>query len=418
MTDEVQQLLKELSDAKLALQKQQADLVEANKLACKAIEDAKTLDKDTRENVDKALAKANETGEHVKELAQKIDALQKASSAAAAPMTLRGRIAAELAKSESYAKLVTRDARSARLMVKAITGAYAQGLKPNPTIDTLVSMERQPLRIRDLLTVIPVATDSVRYGKQVLRQNAAAVVPEGTQKPYSEYAWHDMMATVETVAHLTKVTLQALSDAPRLAAEIEAEMRYGLAVIEENEILNGDGTAGHLDGLLRNSTPYAAPAGVEGTNVITLVDKLRVAALQVHLGYAAPDAHVLNPVDVANIEMLRRDPDKTGGYLFGRPDGQTGVLTLWRIPVVETPSMTVGTFLTGAMAYSTNLYEREGTNVMISTENGLDFEMNQATMRCENRIGLAVRRPWALVSNAASLVSNAVRPGALVSNAA
>ena len=56
MTDEVQQLLKELSDAKLALQKQQADLVEANKLACKAIEDAKTLDKDTRENVDKGLS--------------------------------------------------------------------------------------------------------------------------------------------------------------------------------------------------------------------------------------------------------------------------------------------------------------------------------------------------------------------------
>lgn len=400
MTDEVQQLLKELSDAKLALQKQQADLVEANKLACKAIEDAKTLDKDTRENVDKALAKANETGEHVKELAQKIDALQKASSGAAAPMTLRGRIAAELAKSESYAKLVTRDARSARIMVKTVTGISAQGLKPNPTLDTLVSMEQQPLRIRDLLTVVPITTDSVRYGKQSLRQNNAAIVAEGFQKPYSDYAWVDATATVETIAHLTKLTLQALSDAPRLAAEIEAEMRYGLAVVEENEILNGDGGAGHLNGLLNNSTAYAAPAGVDATNVITLVDQLRVAALQVHLGYAAPDAHVLNPIDVANIEMLRRDPDKTGGYLFGRPDGQTGVLTLWRIPVVETPSMAVGKFLTGALAYSTNLYEREGTNVMISTENAQDFELNQATMRCENRIGLAVRRPWALVSNA------------------
>lgn len=400
MTVEVQQLLKELSDAKAALQKQQADLVEANKLACKAIEDAKALDKDTRENVDKALAKANETGEHVKELAQKIDALQKASSATAAPMTLRGRIAAELAKSESYAKLVTRDARSARLMVKTITGLAAQGLKPNPTIDTLVSKERQPLRIRDLLTVIPITTDSVRYSTQRLRQNNAAIVPETFRKPYSDYAWVDETATVETIAHLTKVTLQALSDAPRLAAEIEAEMLYGLAVIEENEILNGDGTAGHLNGLLHTSTPYAAPAGVDATNVITLVDHLRVAALQVHLGYAAPDAHVLNPIDVTNIEMLRRDPDKTGGYLFGRPDGQTGVLTLWRIPVVETPSMPVGKFLTGALAYSTNLYEREGTNVMISTENDTDFEMNQATMRCENRIGLAVRRPWALVSNA------------------
>ena len=289
-------------------------------------------------------------------------------------------------------------------MVKTVTGISAKGLKPNPTIDTLVSLEQQPLRIRDLLTVIPVTTDSVRYGKQSLRDNKVAIVAEGFQKPYSDYRWVDATATVETIAHLTKLTLQALSDAPRLAAEIEAEMRYGLAVVEENELLNGDGTAGHLNGLLHNSTPYAAPTGVDATNVITLVDQLRVAALQVHLGYAAPDAHVLNPIDVANIEMLRRDPDKTGGYLFGRPDGQTGVLTLWRIPVVETPSMAVGKFLTGVMAYSTNLYEREGTNVMISTENAQDFELNQATMRRENRIGLAVRRPWALVSNAAPVV--------------
>ena len=60
--------------------------------------------------------------------------------------------------------------------------------------------------------------------------------------------------------------------------------------------------------------------------------------------------------------------------------------------------MVVNEFLTGAFKYSAHLYVRQGATVAISTENDDDFETNKATMRCESRIGLGVRRPYGLVA--------------------
>lgn len=71
--------------------------------------------------------------------------------------------------------------------------------------------------------------------------------------------------------------------------------------------------------------------------------------------------------------------------------------TLWRLPAVESASMGVDEFLTGAFKYATRRYLRSGIQVAISTENDTDFETNEATMRVEGRMGAAVIREYALV---------------------
>lgn len=406
--EQLETVVKELGTVKSDLTKQQTELKTAHTQVMDAISKGLPLAKEERENIDKALAKANETGTAVQELAQKMDTMQKSLSEglkSAKPVTMRQSLQKALDEhptKDANTLLAKREIRSLRLVMKDVDAAAIAGIRPAPYEDSLVSMERQPLRVRNLLNVVPINTDSVRYGQQSVRTNNAAIVAEKGQKPYSTYAWINKTATVEVIAHLAKLTLQAIADAPRLVAEIEAEMRFGLALAEEDELLNGDGTTGHLDGLIENATPYSPPAGMTMTNVLSPIDKLRVAILQIHLAYAAPDAHVMNPVDVANIELLRRDPDKGGGYLFGNPDTNTGVLRLWRLPVVETPSMGVGEFLTGAFKYAATLYQREGVTALISTENEDDFEKNLATMRVEERLGLAVKRPYALVYGATS----------------
>ena len=402
MDEELKQVVKELGEVKGSLTKQQTELKEAHRQVMDAVTKGLPLDKDSKENIDKALTKANETGAAVQELAQKMDDMQKSVKEGLShkgPVTLRDSImkAAEGSK-ESLEKLSKRDGRSSlRLVMKDIDSTAVAGMRPNPMIDTMVNLERQPLRVRNLLNIVPVMTDSIRYGRQSVRTNAAAIVAEKAAKPYSTYAWVNETATVEVIAHLSKMTLQAIADVPRLVGEIEGEMRFGLALAEEDELLNGDGTTGHLDGLLENATPYAVPAGVITGNILGPVDRLRIAILQVHLAYAAPDAHVLHPIDITNIELTRRDPDKGGGYLFGNPDSADGILRLWRLPVVESNSMVVGNFLSGAFKYSATLYQREGVTALISTENEDDFEKNLATMRVEERLGLAVKRPYGLV---------------------
>lgn len=403
--DEIKEITKSLEAAKSSLTKQQDELKEAHRVAMDAVSKATEMSKDNKENIDKALTKANETGGQVTELAQKLDDAIKAMKAAPqGPVTLR----MELQKSvegqrEAYDRIVKREgAGKLKLISKAINDMAASvTLLPNRyTVDSTVSLTRQPLRVRDLLTIVPVTTDSIRYAVQNVRNNQAKIVAEGTAKPYSNYAWTEATANVEVIAHLSKLTLQAIADVPRLVAEVEQEMRYGLSLYEEQELLNGDGSTGHLNGLLHNATAYAVPAGADTSLILNPIDRLRIAQLQLQLNYAVPSGQVLNPVDVANIDLIRRDPDRGGGYLFGNPNSPSAVNGLWGVQTVESPSMGVGNFLIGDFGLAASLYQREGVSALISTENADDFEKNLATMRVEERLGLAVRRPWALVKGA------------------
>lgn len=401
--EDIKVLTKELVEAKAELRKQQGELVEAHKLAMKAVEDGQKLNKDQADSIDKALKSTNETGLQVKELAQQVaDVIKGMKEGPAKPMSQRSRIAkaiADLPGSTELMEKMSKGSGSFRIKtVQTVDTTQIGGFTIVPYIDTMVSMTRQPLTIRQLLTVIPVTQSSIKYPTQTVRTNAAAVVAESASKPYSTYAWGTGQATVEVIAHLTKLTLQALTDAPQLAAEIEAEMHYGLALAEEAEILNGNGATGHMSGLWLNATEYLTPAGVDETLILNTVDRLRIALLQLQLAYAPPNGTVLNPVDIANIQLIRRDTDTGhGGYIFGNPDNPNAVVTLWGTPVVPSPAMGVGKFLAGAFDIAANLYQREGVEVAISTENQDDFERNQATMRVELREGLGVRRPWAMV---------------------
>jgi HK97 family phage major capsid protein len=401
VVEQIQAIAKDFKTHRESLEKQQTALKEGYDKVMDTITKGTKLDKESQDNIDKAISKANETSLEVVEIGKKLDELRKSFKAPQIITSIRGAIAKELASEEmkvKYDAFNSGDGKALRIMLKEITSAdVGTGMKREPYIDSLVSMERRPLRIRDLLTVVPVQSDSIKYGRQTLRTNAARIVAEGSPKPYSTYKWEDATAPIETIAHLAKLTLQAIADAPRLAAEVESEMRYGLAFAEEDEILNGDGTAGHLSGLIDNATAYAVPAGMATANILTGTDRLRVAQLQIHLAFATPDGQVLNPISLAELELERRDPDKGGGYLFGNPDGNTGVTRLWRLPVVESASMPVGEFLVGAFKYSVHLYDRMGVVVLISTENDDDFERNKATMRCESRVGLGVRRTYGLV---------------------
>jgi HK97 family phage major capsid protein len=397
----VKTLADDLRTARTELTKQQGELKDAHAEVMKSITTGVKLDKETQDNIDKAIATANDQATIVKDVAQKLEDIQKSVDAQKTIpfLSAGGQILKQLEGNlkESLAKL--RDREQGKLVIKDVinSGSVSTGMKREPYIDSLVSMERQPLRLISLLTTIPVQTDSVKFGKQTLRTNAARIVAEGTPKPYSEYKWENDTAIIEVLAHLSKLSLQALADAPRLAAEVEAEMEFGLALAEEWEVINGDGSTGHLSGLIHNATAYAIPAGMDTDGVLTPVDRLRVAMLQIHLAYAVPDGHVLNPINMAEIDLQRRDPDGSGGYLYSAPDENTGVSRLWRLPTVETPTIAVDKFLTGAFKYSAHLYRRQGSTVQISTENDKDFENNEATMRCESRLGLGVRRPYGIV---------------------
>ena len=285
-----------------------------------------------------------------------------------------------------------------KVEVKTVTSANTGALiRPRYETD-IVALPRRRMTIRNLLTVVPINTSSVDYPKQTTRTNAAAPVAEGTAKPYSDYVWSNATAPVRTIAHLAKLTRQAMDDAPRLVGEVDQEMRYGLSLVEEAQLLTGNGTGQNLNGILPQATAYVAPISVPSP---TSIDMIRLAMLQGSLALYPPDGIVLSEADWARIELTKTSD---GAYLFANPQGTVDP-RLWGLPVVPTPAMAIDSFLVGNFAVGATLYDRMGIEVLISTENADDFEKNLATMRAEERLALAVKRPAAFISGDFGLVA-------------
>ncbi|WP_407906780.1 phage major capsid protein [Escherichia coli] len=260
-----------------------------------------------------------------------------------------------------------------------------------PGIDTT---PKQRLFIRDLIAPGRTSSPAIFWVQQTGFTNNAAVVPENTTKPYSNIAFATKVTPVTTIAHMFKASKQILDDFAQLQSTIDAEMRYGLKYVEEQEILFGDGTGAHLHGIVPQAAAYSAEFQVEKQNGI---DDLRLAMLQAQLARFPASGHVLHFIDWAKIELTK---DTLGRYILANPSGLAAP-TLWGLPVVATEAAAFkGKFLTGAFSAGAQIFDREETNVVISTENADDFEKNMISIRCEERLALAVKRPESFIYGA------------------
>lgn len=257
-----------------------------------------------------------------------------------------------------------------------------------PGIDTA---PKQRLFIRDLIAPGRTQSNTIYYVQQTGFTNNAAVVPENTTKPYSDIQFGEKTTPVRTIAHMFKASKQILDDFAQLQSTVDAEMRYGLSYVEEQEILFGDGTGAHLQGIIPQAKAFSAAFAVDNE---TGIDVLRLAMLQAQLARFPASGHVLHFTDWAKIELSK---DTLGRYILANP-AQLTTPTLWGLPVVATEAAQfLGKFLTGAFNSGAQIFDREDANVVVSSENADDFEKNMISIRCEERLALAVYRPEAFV---------------------
>ncbi|MEX2990335.1 phage major capsid protein [Serratia fonticola] len=250
---------------------------------------------------------------------------------------------------------------------------------------------KQRLFIRDLIAPGRTTSPAIFWVQQTGFTNAAKVIPEGTPKPYSDIEFATKITPVTTIAHMFKASKQIMDDFAQLQSTIDTEMRFGLKYVEEQEILFGDGTGVHLHGIVPQAEAFDPAFQVAQQNGI---DELRLAMLQAQLARFPASGHVLHFTDWAKIELTK---DTLGRYILGNPSALAGP-TLWGLPIVETEiAAFLGKFLTGAFNAAAQLFDREDANVVISTENADDFEKNMISIRCEERLALAVKRPEAFI---------------------
>lgn len=268
---------------------------------------------------------------------------------------------------------------------------------PGPMRIGIFQEPKQALRVRDLLTVAPTTLTSIEFVRTTFTNASAMIYASPAQSPYFENVEKpesDLKMTlatevVRTVAHWLAASKQILMDIGQLRSIIDDELMYGLKLVEEDQILFGDGTQANLNGIATQATAYDTNLNVQDD---TKIDKLRHAILQARLAQYSVDGIVLNPADWHDIE-LSKDGDKR--YIIGDPRGQIGP-SLWGRPIVESDSMNSGDFLTGAFR-SARLYDREEAIIETSDSHDKFFTHNMVAIRCEERLALVVPRPQAFI---------------------
>jgi len=271
------------------------------------------------------------------------------------------------------------------------TDGAAGDLLQNGRLPGIIATPDRRLTVRDLVTPGRMDQNVMEYVKETGFTNNAAPAAETAKKAESTLKFDMVSTTAKVIAHYVKASRQILSDVSQLASYIDGRLRYGLALKEEQQLLNGDGVGQNLLGIIPQASAYAAAFDPPGTE--TGIDLIRLSMLQAQLAEYPATGIIMNPIDWARIELLK---DTTGRYIIGNPQGTIGA-TLWNVPVVATQAITVDKFLTGAFRMGAQVFDRWQSRVEVATENEDDFVKNMVTILCEERLAFAVYRPEAFV---------------------
>lgn len=293
-----------------------------------------------------------------------------------------------------------RQGQNVAIEVKTITslttnadGSAGAMVRPDRIQSPMQLLPDRRMTIRNLIAPGNTASSSIEYVQETGFTNNAGMVAEGTLKPQSDLKLALKNAPVRKIAHWFLASAEILADAPGLRSMIDHRLNYGLSFVEDVQLLKGDGTGQNLLGIKPQASGFAVPAGLIGFAAPSMIDKLRIAQLQVALALYPADGQVLHPIDWAAIEMTK---DDQGRYLIGNPQGTLSP-TLWGLPVVPSMAQTVGDFTVGAWRMGAQLFDREQSGVLVSTEDGDNFRRNMVTILAEERLSLTTYRPEAFV---------------------
>ena len=264
---------------------------------------------------------------------------------------------------------------------------------------TIVRAKRERPVIADLLGSGAISGNAISYFVEGALTGDFATVAEGATKP--ELSVANPTAVVDALKKLagwTKFSDELIEDADFLKTEIDVRMLYRLAMVEESQLLNGNGTGQNLLGLLNRSgvqTETAATAADEADAVFRAMTKVATAT------DLTADGIVINPLDYQSFRLSKDGNGQYygGGYFQGQY-GNGGVPEqppLWGLRTVVTPAVAAGTVLVGAFSQGATVYRKGGVRVDAANTNEADFINNLVTLRVEERIALAVRYPAAFV---------------------
>lgn len=307
-----------------------------------------------------------------------------------------------LLKDKSGSAIITLDGYHASqverktLIDSTAVGSATSGILQIDRTPGIVLDARQELTIRNVLSARPTSMAQIDFIKVNSALAKASPQVEGSPKHENAVTFTTGTALVRTIATWIPATRQILEDFGELYGFLMANLPFAVNREEELQILSGDNTGQNLNGLITQAQNFDTTLLVAsaGWNRIDIIGR---AIQQVQAdNELRPSFIVMHPDDWWSIRLTK---DSYGRYVLGDPQAPMANPNLFGLNVVVTTNITTGTFLIGVGSpVASEIRDRSGMTVEISTEHSTYFTENKVAIRAEKRLALVVFRPNSFVT--------------------
>lgn len=178
-------------------------------------------------------------------------------------------------------------------------------------------------------------------------QGTSAMTAEGAAMPLVSVELKTENSNAVLIGAYETISIQMIDDIDFVAAMIEGELQYKVNIAVDGDLISGSGAGGNLKGITTDAVAYT------NTNIVTSdandFDAIRAIIGQMRNLNFFPNMVFINPLDGANMDLTKD--------LYGRPIameykevGGDGSDTVFRLKIVESPQIPVGSVLVADMS--------------------------------------------------------------------
>ena len=364
------------------------------------------MESSLKSEIDNLTSQYVEKSEALNKRMDEMEMAAKKTASGATPKSFKSAIEGAL-KDGAIDAMVKGNANAARFEVKAdmSLGADVTGVIAAETIvDQIKYDPSRSVHIRSLLPLGSTDGQTIRFPKESAYTDNAGTTAEAAAFGQSDFDLAASTVNVEKIGTYMRITGEMLDDIKQLTSYLSARVPEKVLSVEDNQILNGDGSSPNLDGLFTDGTAFAAgdfALAIESANEF---DVLTVALNQLALSNYQADTILLNPTDLHKMILLKSTANE---YL--RNQIFSGLQpTINGIPVTVNTAVTAGKFLVGNLRQSSQLWIRENLAVEFSREDSDNFQKNFVTVRAMERVALTNYLPNAIVQGTFSTAKTAL----------
>lgn len=248
-------------------------------------------------------------------------------------------------------------------------------------LDPIVDRIKRPIRrVQEIANVGTTTSKYVVYIQQTTASTSSFILEAGA-KAQGQVQYQEVSVEVKKVAATLKVSKEMLTDLAFMQSEVNYDLMESVEQSIDNALLNGNGVGANLDGVINQSTAWSAGSFAGTITNANVSDVIRVGKAQIEASNFTPTHVILNPEDVAKIQLTKT---AQGEYTYPIFMDQTGAMNLAGMVVVSSANMTADNFVIGDFSRF-NVRYREALNMSIGYVND-DFQRNMVTILCEARL--------------------------------